>query len=293
MDSFFIWIKKSKKHIWQLLNVVVVLLIFIAGIYFNISTENEHETERLNKIEYYFESLVELQCQVAEQQADKYLESSKRLDTLDNPIIGVNPVSGSQEESINLIDKKDLFTIYIKKENKYLMLDFYQLFTNITYINKVLDVDNYNQMFLADYRLLNREHKICYYEVCMVFEEFINQGIHMNDRNKHDKVLCDIEMIWDSFNEYKIKDKRVDINYINEKLTIKTLDYLSTINNDPIKALISVKLTKLKHSYEDLKFLRNYHKEGYKQVYNRLTRIIAETRLLIKNLSNPNQYESR
>jgi len=103
---------------WDLVKSIgLPVILFMSGYLLNVIIENRKESKRLKNIEEYFKTLVDLEYQVAIEQAIHYENCAERLSCVDERKISVSKVIGHPEKSLNDINHSDLYKIFINGAN--------------------------------------------------------------------------------------------------------------------------------------------------------------------------------
>ena len=137
----------------HLLEIIVTILIFFLGLFFNKVSENFKERRRLNILrDYLFELLYLIKTQ-SENQIKYIIKCSNDIKDSNRQNLTLDKVSGRYIENFKKLDHKDLFNILIRRKRGAVNIKsrrFEELLAAIDFFH-----DSYNYLFKYNEQLID------------------------------------------------------------------------------------------------------------------------------------------
>ena len=164
--------------------VLTTLVIFIAGILIERWIESKREKRRLKELEEYFIKLIELCEKSVLKQADGFKDFSAKLIEKKDQHFHLIDVSAFSMEPIKEIEKKDLFTIFVKIKKGEIGLKT-ELFRKL--LGNIEHMDNIKTAYKREYQAFTNKfekYQQDYNDNLKITSEAYDQMRTFNEANK-------------------------------------------------------------------------------------------------------------
>lgn len=265
----------GKTIIITIINVVLAVSLFYAGLHFNKVTEEKKDTNRQIKLKKYFLGLLEIHMHVSMEQAEQYHLTALKLKQIGTDKIMIKPIAGTPHSSILEIDRQDLYEIFVHEDNMKEDTKKYNIIvTGIEYLNSVTqDVKHANaklkEEYIARANLFNEYNHLVNIEIDKLEE-------NVNSSKEPNKVYSEIIRIW------RQESRGLSITYIYQKRIKIILEIIAKHKKDANTAMLYRNLDKLALSYVTFEKLYKEAELSYERTYQTTIKTIIQIKISIE-----------
>lgn len=267
-------------------SAVIPVFIFFLGFGLSQWLIYCKEKKRLKDVKEYFETLVDLECDIAKKQSAMFIECADRLRNINEIEVRVKKVVGLPTKYLNDINKQDLFKIFLERGNvTELTKDFNMLLSQLEIIDNTISVLNRNnKSFMLHHKDLRDKMAVYHENVIVELRKNINNQnpyLFENDKNHYLKTIAQILI---KYNAEIPKEKRLSYDYQNVAEELSKAFKNPKFHNDPRSQVFSNDLKKWEHTFNTIVDSYVNKIESCKTESKKLTNATSEITKLLEKL---------
>lgn len=257
-----------------IVNVILAVSLFYAGLYFNKRTEEKKEVRRLEKLKEYFLTLIDIQITVTLEQASYYHETALNLKKIGNDKIMIRPISGTPHSSILSINRQDLYEIFVNKDNiKEDTKKFNKIVSGIEYLNTVTQ----------EVKSSNEKLRVKYEPLVIMWNE--NNNLVNIEIDKLEKLIASEPSVANRYTDivglWRKNAKGLSIQKMYNDRVKVLLSTISQQKKDENTIMLYRYLDKLGFTYFSMKKLFNEAESSYERTYITTNNIVSEIKRIL------------